>query len=148
MKVVLIKNINGLGKAGDIKEVKNGYARNFLLPQNLVRMATSEAILEIEKERARKEKAKEKQSLKYQELAKKINNLKLIIKAKADEKKKLYGSISVAKIAEELKNRKFEVDPKLIKLEEPIKELGYYNINIDFGHGLTAKLGLTVKREE
>jgi large subunit ribosomal protein L9 len=148
MKVILVKNINGLGKLGDIKEVKDGFARNFLLPQGLVKQATDDTIYEIETAKARKEKNKTKVAKKYQELAKKINNLKLIMKVKADEKKKLFGSVNSAVIAEELKKRNYEIDSKFIKLEEPIKTLGYYEVNLDFGSGVVAKLGLTVSREE
>lgn len=148
MKIILIKNVNGFGKVGEIKEAKDGYARNFLLPQGLARLATDKAISEITTLQQRKQNIKVKQAKKYQELAKKINNLKIIIKAKADEKKKLFGSINAAKIAQELKGRNYDVDPKYIKLDESIKQLGYYDINFDFGGGLTSKLGLTITREE
>lgn len=148
MKVVLIKNVNGLGKIGDIREVKDGFARNFLLPQGFVRQATEDAVSEVEAVKVRKEKNKIKQAKKYQELAGKINNLKLIMKVKADEKKKLFGSVNSAAISEELKKRNYEIDSKFIKLEEPIKTLGYYEVNLDFGSGVSAKLGLTVAREE
>lgn len=148
MKVILIKTVGGLGSAGDIKEVKDGYARNYLLPQGLARVATNEAIKEVEMARAYKEKIKVRQAKKYEDLAKKINNLKIIIKARADEKKKLFGSVNVAKIANELKNRNIDIDPKFIKLEEPIKELGHYNIDLDFGNGLTSKFGLTIAPEK
>jgi large subunit ribosomal protein L9 len=148
MKVIFVKNINGIGKIGDIKEVKDGFARNFLLPQKIVRQATDETIEEIAADNERKVKNKVKAVKKYHELAKKINNLKLIIQVKADDKKKLFGSVNGLAISEELKKRHYDIEPKFIKLEEPIKSLGYYDIDLDFGAGVTAKLGLTVTREE
>ncbi|MDD5341277.1 MAG: 50S ribosomal protein L9 [Patescibacteria group bacterium] len=148
MKVILIKNVNGLGKMGETKEVKEGYARNFLLPNNLAKLATKKTVKELENDRIQREKAAQKQSLKFKEMARKLNNFKLIIKAKADDKKKLFGSVSASKIAQELKERNFEIEPKYIKLEEPIKSLGYHEVALDFGGGVSAKLGLTVAREE
>jgi len=148
MKVIFIKNVNDFGKVGEIKEVKDGFARNFLIPQGLAKLASEKAINEIASLQARKQSMKAKQAKKYQEIAKKINNLKLIIKAKADKGKKLFGSVNAVKIAEELKQRHYDIDSKFIKLEEPIKNLGYYDINLDFGGGVSAKLGLTITREE
>ncbi|MBN1326273.1 50S ribosomal protein L9 [Candidatus Falkowbacteria bacterium] len=148
MKVILIKNVDGFGKAGEIKETKDGYARNFLIPQGLVKLASKKSINEFTILQQRKQNMKAKQVKKYQEVAQKINNLKLIIKAKADKNKKLFGSINAAKIAEELRGRHYDIDSKFIKLEEPIKNLGYYDINLDFGGGANAKLGLTITREE
>ena len=88
MKVILIKTVANLGVPGDIKEVSNGYARNFLIPQGLAKVASEAAIQEVEKSKAKRLKAKENKGKKYKEIAKKINNLKLIIKAKAEDKKK------------------------------------------------------------
>jgi large subunit ribosomal protein L9 len=148
MKVIFIKNVNGLGAVGDIKEVKDGYVRNFLLPKNFVKIADEKTIKEIAIMQASKEITKVKISKKYQETARKINNLKLIIKAKADQKNKLFGSVNAVKIVAELKNHNYDVDSKFIKIDEPIKTLGYHEVKLDFGNGVNAKLGLTVTREE
>ena len=149
MKVILIKNVSNLGVPGDIKEVSDGYARNFLIPQGLVKIANEAAIKEVEKLKAKKLKVQENKGKKYKEIAKKINNLKLIIKAKAEDKKKtLFASIKAENIAQELKKRKYDIEAKFIKLDEPIKQLGYYDIGLDFGEGITAKVGLTIERED
>lgn len=158
MKVILIKNVSNLGHVGEVKQVSDGFARNFLLPNKLARIATEISIKEMEAKKKQQAKSLESRSKKFKEIAKKINNIKIIVQAKAsasaevsadrDEKKTLFGSITTAKIAEELKKRKYEVDPKYIILEQPIKSLGYYDVVINFGSGVQAKIGLTVTREE
>ena len=148
MKVILIKNVTDLGRAGEIKQVSDGYARNYLLPNNLVRVATERAVGDLETKNKQHNKALENKVKRFKELAKKIDNIKIIVKAKADDKKTLFGSINAGKIAEELKNRNYEIDSKYIMLDQPIKQLGYYDVVINFGSGVTAKVGLTVTREE
>lgn len=148
MKVILIKNVSDLGHVGEVKQVSDGYARNYLLPQNLVKIANDLSVREMEQKKQSQIKSLANRAKKFKEIAKKINNIKIIVKAKADEKKTLFGSISAAIIADELRNRKYEIDSKYIKLEQPIKSLGYYDVLIDFGAGVTAKVGLTVTRED
>ncbi len=149
MKVVLIKTVPNLGQTGDIKDVKSGYAVNFLIPRKLAKIVTEQTIKELENLKVKKTKTEQNKGKKYKDLAKKLDNLKLIIKAKAEaEKKTLFGSINAVKIAEELKNRHYEIEPKYIKLDQPIKQLGYYDVLIDFGSGVTAKLGITIEREK
>jgi len=148
MKVVLVKTVSNLGVPGDIKDVSDGYARNFLIPQGLAKIANQAAIQEVEKSKVKKLKVQENKGKKYKKIAQKINNLKLIIKAKAEAKKKtLFAAIKAENIAEELKKRGYDIEAKFIKIEEPIKQLGYYDVLIDFGGGVTAKVGLTIERE-
>ncbi|MCX6743441.1 MAG: 50S ribosomal protein L9 [Candidatus Parcubacteria bacterium] len=148
MKVILIKFVPNLGQTGDIKEVSEGYARNYLMPQGLVKIASEKALKELESLKVRKLNAVANKGKKFKEIARKLNNIKIIIKVKADEKKTLFGSVNVQKIVEELKNRNYNVEPKYIKLDQPIKALGYYDVNLDFGAGVNAKIGLTVTRED
>ncbi|MCX6746116.1 MAG: 50S ribosomal protein L9 [Candidatus Parcubacteria bacterium] len=148
MKVILVKTVPNLGQTGDIQEVAEGYARNFLIPQGLVKIASEKALKELESLKVKKLKTVGNKGKKFKELARKINNIKIIFKVKADEKKTLFGSVNAQKIAEELKNRNYNVEPKYIKLDQPIKTLGYYDVNLDFGAGVTAKIGLTIVREE
>jgi len=161
MKVILIKTVPNLGQTGDIKEVAEGFARNFLIPRNLVKIATEQAIKELESMKVRKLKAVENKGKKYKEIAKKVDNLKLIIKAKASasasdeasadkekEKKTLFAAIKAENIAQEFKKRNYDIEAKFIKLEQPIKQLGYQDVLLDFGSGVTAKIGLTIVREE
>jgi len=149
MKVILIKKVSNLGVIGDIKAVSDGYARNFLIPQGLVKIANEATIKEAEKVKDKKAKKEVNKSKQYKDVAKKINNLKLIIKAKAEkEKKTLFAAIKAENIADELKERKYDIEAKFIKLDEPIKQLGYYDIELDFGSNVSAKVGLTIERED
>ena len=149
MKVILIKKVPNLGQTGEIKEVKEGYARNFLIPQGFVKVATESAIKEIETRKIKQQKKSVNKAKQYKEIAKKIDNLKLIIKAKAEaEKKTLFAAIKEADIAQELKNRHYDIPAQFIKLDQPIKQLGYYDINIVFSDDVSAKIGLTIERED
>ncbi len=148
MKVILLKTISNLGQVGDVKNVSDGFARNYLIPSGLVRVATEKTMKELENSKIRKEKESKNKGKKFKILAKKLDNIKIIIKAKADDKKTIFGSVNSQKIAEELLNRGYEVESKYIKLEQPIKVLGYYDIMIDFGSGVMAKIGVTIIREE
>ncbi|MFC1598771.1 50S ribosomal protein L9 [Patescibacteria group bacterium] len=149
MKVIIVKSAPSLGQVGEVKNVADGYARNFLIPQGLVRAATEDAVAQVAKSKMKKQKAEVNKTKKYKDVAKKINNLKLVIKAKAeDEKKTLFAAIKADNIAKELKDRKYDIPAQYIKLEQPIKQLGYYDIIIDFGDELTAKVGLTIEREQ
>ncbi|HDQ22701.1 MAG TPA: 50S ribosomal protein L9, partial [Candidatus Uhrbacteria bacterium] len=145
--VILLKTIQNLGQSGEIKEVKEGYARNFLIPNGLAKIVTDKTLKELENLKAKKLKAEKNKGKKYKGIARKLDNLKLIINAKADESKTLFGSINANKIAEELKNRGYSIEAKFIKLEQPIKQLGYYDVLIDFGSDEKAKIGLTIERE-
>ncbi len=148
MKVILIKNVPYLGQTGDIKDVSEGYATNFLMPRGLVRVATQKAIDDLENYKVRKIKAVANKGRKFKELAEKLDNIKIIIKAKADEKKTLFGSVNANTIVSELKSRGYNIETKFIKLEQPIKILGYHDVDLDFGAGVKAKIGLTITRED
>lgn len=148
MKVVLIKKVPNLGQTGEIKEVSDGYARNFLIPQGLVKIATEAVIKEMETKKNKQQKKSANKVKQYKEIAKKINNLKLVIKVKADEKKTLFAAIRESDIAKELKNRHYDIPAQFIKLDQPIKQLGYYDINLVFSDDVSAKIGLTIERED
>jgi large subunit ribosomal protein L9 len=148
MKVILIKKVPNLGQVGEVKQVSDGFARNYLLPHNLVKIASELTINEITAKKNQQVRSLANRAKKFKEIARKVNNIKIIVKAKADDKKTLFGSITAGKIAEELQNRQYNIDSKYIQLEHPLKTLGYYDVMIDFGAGVTAKVGLTVTREE
>lgn len=128
MKIILIENIKGLGQIGDIKEVKNGYARNFLIPKKFAILATEKNLKKLEEIKREKELKTIEEAKKMEEVAKKLRNLRITIEVKADEKGNLYAGINSKKISEELRKRGIEVDPEYILLNEPIKKLGVYNV--------------------
>lgn len=147
MRVVLIQDIKNIGKKGDIKEVSDGYARNFLLPRNLVSAATESAVklaLKIKSKQLETEKINQE---KTEELAKIIAGKKVIIKAK-EKKGKLFGSITAKNIAQELKKGEIEISEKFIILESPIKEVGEYEIKIRLDYGIQTSLVLVIEKEK
>jgi len=146
MKVVLLKKVEGLGHTGEVKEVAEGYARNFLLPQKLVVPATPEAIIKARKKIQEKEK-KQKDKLKnLKELEKKIEDLTLEIKVKADKTGTLYKSVASKEIVRELNKKGFAIEDKRIKMT-PLKKVGKYEVPVDLGENKKIKIRLNIKAE-
>jgi large subunit ribosomal protein L9 len=143
MKIILTKEVRALGKAGETKEVSDGYARNFLLAKGLAREATTQAVKELSDRKDRKQKQSIKINKLKRGLAKKINNRDFLIVAKADESGTLYAGLNAAAISEELKMNKFFVEPDEIKLAENIKKIGEYEIELVLA-GEKAKIKLLV----
>ncbi len=146
MKVILLKNIKGLGNEGDIKEVAIGYARNYLFPQKLADEATAEKIKLAEEKMAKKAENAKAELEKYQALAAKLEGQSFEIPARASEEGTLYASLSAAKIAAVLKSKGFEVKKENIKASH-IKELGEFEVKVDLDHGLEANIVLIITRE-
>lgn len=147
MKIILIKDVADIGHAGEIVKVKEGFARNFLFPQNLAKPATSGSlkILEQEKQIKSAQSAKLKEEL--MGLAKRLDSLSLNICALTQGEEKLYGSISAQDISEALKNEGFSIDKNNIDLVEPIKSLGIYEIPVKLHPEVIAKLKLWVVKK-
>ena len=144
MQIILLQDIKGLGKKFDIKKTADGYARNFLFPKKLATAATAEAISQTEKERDARIQ-KEKEGLKKAgETAEKFKNLVLKIKSKATKDGKLFGSISNQEIADALKEKKFEISPDKIEIEEPIKKLGKHSVKINLAPGIQTEITVEV----
>lgn len=143
MKIILLSDIKSLGKKGELKNVAEGYAMNFLLPKKMAEIATPEAVsrLEKEKEDLRKRNAEEEGKLK--KIASEINGEKITIEAKS-KKGKLFGSITAKNIFAEAKKKNLDISEKNIILEEPIKTAGEREITIDFGKKIKAKIILDI----
>jgi len=152
MKVIFLQNTEN-NKVGDIKEVADGYARNYLLRNELALPATKK---EIENVEGRLTKLKKEEEVKTQELEKKsqeIEKVSLKIKVEAgpedeDGKRKLFGSVTPADISEAFLGHKLEINKKDIVIEDQVKELGDYKIMVKLGHGVTAKVELEVTAEQ
>ncbi len=147
MKVILLENIKNLGKKHEIKNVSDGYGRNFLLKQGLAKIATESEVAVIEKEKKAEETALQKMVEKEQEIAQKIKNLSLNIKMKIGEKGELFESVNEQKIAEKLTQEGFEVDKEKIVLDKPIKELGEHTALIKFKHAEDAEIKIKITEE-
>jgi len=146
MKVLLLKDVKGLGKAGEIKEAKDGYARNYLIPKGFAKLATPEVIKEWEKEQARKEAELKAELEKINSMKEKLESEKIVIKHKLGANGQLIGSVTNKEIAEVLKEKGFDIDKKQIE-HTTIKAPGLYNIDIKLGHGIHAKIELEVEGE-
>lgn len=147
MKVILKEDIRHLGKIGQVVDVADGYARNYLLPKGLAIEANIKNIKSIEHERKLlQEKAKKLKDTAI-DIASKISGTTLSIKAKAGEDGKLFGSVTTMDIAEALRSEGIDIDKKKIILEEPIKRLGSYAVTVKLHAEAAAQLSLEVIQE-
>ncbi len=148
MKVLLIKDVKGLGKAGDIKEVKDGYGKNFLIAKGFAKLATDAVIKQWQAQQKKKAELKAAEIEKLKKLKEKIESIKLVIKHKVGANGSLFGAITNKEISEHLKKDfKIEVDKKHIEIHPPIKQTGEYEVDIKLGLKIHAKLDLIVEGE-
>jgi large subunit ribosomal protein L9 len=148
MKVILLKDVENVGKKYDIKEVKNGYGRNFLIQKGLAKPATKEAVLWSETQKDIEAKKSEEDLKKIQEKASNMDGQEVIVPVKVGEENQLFESVNAQKIAEKLKELGFEVKKAQIMLEKPIKEVGEYPVKIKFDHNLEAEVTVIISGEE
>ncbi len=149
MKIILLQDLNNLGKKNQIKIVTDGYARNFLIPRNLAKPATKKALIELEKQKEIEAKKAEKVLKEIQNTVSKIDGQEIEIFHKAKENGELYGSIDTLKVSKKLKDLGFKkIKKDQIQLKDPIKKLGEYNLTVSFDHGLEAIIKLIVREEK
>ena len=147
MKVILLQDVNKIGKKFEIKTVADGYARNFLFPRDLAKQATSEAIewLEMQKELLA---TKSEEELKHvQGLASGLDDLEVPIAVKVGEEGQLFEAINAQKIAERLKGMGHEVKKSQIKLQKPLKETGEFPVKVVLEHNLEAEIRIIITEE-
>ncbi len=130
MKIILREDVDKLGRIGDTINVKDGYARNYLLPRELAYQATAGAMKRLEFEKRQIDKRIEKAKGVAEELAVKIADVQVSIQMKVGEEGKLYGSVTQQMIATELVNRGFDVDKRHIIIEDPIRTLGIFDVKV------------------
>ncbi|HXQ76708.1 MAG TPA: 50S ribosomal protein L9 [Gemmatimonadaceae bacterium] len=130
MDVILRHAVENLGKPGDVVKVKNGYARNYLLPHNLAYEATPGNLKRIQQERARLEAAEGQRRDAAQEIATKLEQVSLTFSARVGEEGKLFGSVTAADITQQLEQQGFHIEKRQIDLHEPIKSLGVYRVPV------------------
>lgn len=148
MKVILLEDVENLGKKYDVKEVADGFARNFLLPKNLVKIASKDSLKWLESQKENMEKNAEEELKKTQELASKLDGNEVVISVAVGDEGQLFSAVSAQKIAEKIKEMGFEVKKTQIQLAEPIKEQGEYNISLKLDHNLEAEIKVIVVPEE
>jgi len=148
MKVILIQEVKNLGKKHEIKEVANGYARNFLIPKGLVKPATKEMLKWLETQKEKEAKKSEDELKKIQSVASTIDGQEIFIPVKVGDEGQLFESITSQKIYEKLKELGFEIKKNQILLPEPIKETGEFPIKIRFEHNLEVEIKIIVVEEK
>ncbi len=147
MKVVFLQDVPNVAKAGEIKEVAAGYGRNFLIPKKLALLATFEAISQAETRDKKIEEARLNTEL--IELARQLEGKEVSLKARAGARDRIYGSITSADIASELNNATgLVIDKRKIELDEPIRQLGSYEVAIRLAKDIIPKVRVTVTEEE
>lgn len=147
MKVILLKDVENTGEKYELKEVKSGFARNFLIPKKLAKPATKQNLKWLEQQ---KKIHAEKAEQELEEIQKKVDTIdgrEIEIKVKVGDNNQLFESITSQKINEELKNQGFSIKKDQINLPEPIKELGESKIKITFKHNLEAEIKITIIEE-
>ena len=147
MKVILLSDIRGSGKKGDIVNVSDGYARNFLFPKKLAKAANAQALNELNNEIKAKERKIEMQKNEALENAKKLEGKTIKISASAGENGKLFGSVTSKEISKEIKNSLgIDIDKRKINLKTEIKSFGSYECEIKLFSGIMAKLNVLVSK--
>lgn len=144
MKVILKRDVKGLGREGEIKEVKDGYARNFLLPQKAAVVADLGAVKNWERHRTEREERERADRAAAEAVAARVNETKLEIPVKAGEKNRLFGSVTNREIADLLAKEGIEVDRHNIHLREPIKTVGDHRVEVRLASGIDAHVMVTV----
>lgn len=149
MKVVFIEDVPNVARAGEIKEVADGYGRNYLIPKKLAVLADARATQIIEAQKKRRVRLEAETEAEMRELAKQVEGVEIAIKAKAGTKDRLYGSITNADIADELnRSAGLVIDKRKIELEKPIQEIGSYDVSIRLTKDIIPRIKLSVIEEE
>lgn len=148
MKVLLIRDIKSLGKKGEIKDVSDGYAKNFLIPKNATVLATEKVIKFYRQQQEILQKRKSKAKQNNKKLAKRLAGQTFEIYAKADVSGTLFGSVSKEQISEVLKNAGLRIEPESIILPQPIKRLGEHRVVVDLGENASQDITLLVTSAE
>ncbi len=145
MKVILLKDVKGTGKRGDVKQVSDGHARNFLIPKGLAREATSSSLSEHKHQQASEKKRKAEALSEAKQLAEKLSKVELKLMSKAGEGGRLFGSITSKEIAEQLEvQHGLKIDKRKIQLEHGIKALGTTAVDIKIYTGVVATVKVNV----
>jgi len=147
MKVILREDVKGKGKAGEIIEVKPGFARNYLIPQNFAYSATDANIRVYEQEKYLKAKKQEQLHIEAEKMKGELEKISLTAAVKVGEDDRLFGSVTTHTISDLLKEKNLDINHRKVNIDEQIKELGVYEIGIDLGFSVEARIKLWVVKE-
>ncbi|HZG84879.1 50S ribosomal protein L9 [Paenibacillus sp.] len=144
MKVIFLQDVKSQGKKGEIKEVSEGYAMNFLIPRGLAKPASEGNVKTLENQKQAELRRKEQEKIEAQQLGKTLEGLTVVLKSKSGEGGRLFGSITNKQIAEELEKMKIKIDKRKIALDEPIRTLGTTQVPVKLHPEVTATLKVQV----
>ncbi len=147
MKVILRKDIETLGNIGDIVDVKEGYARNFLIPRKIAYTALNGNLKALEDEKKSIARKSEKELHVAEKLSTELEKVSVTIPVQVGEEDKIFGSVTTQMIADALKEKDFDIDKRKIEIEESIKTLGIYNVNIKIHSKVSVSIKVWVVRE-
>ena len=148
MKVILVKDVENLGRTGDVKEVANGYARNFLLPRGMVVPATAGQLKQLHVFEARRAKEDHRRLTEAQQLAERLTTLSVTIRARTGEQGRLFGSVTNQDVAAALKEQHgVDIDRRDVALDEPIRTLGTHTVDVRLGGQVHGQLKVEVVDE-
>ena len=153
MKVLLCEDIERLGWLGDVVEVKNGYARNYLLPQGRAKIATDTNIKALADEKQKRAEQRKTERVRLEETANTVEGAEAVVASKANEQGHLFGSVTARQIAENLRAQGFEVADEVVRLPaskaaEHIKQVGTYSVTLRFAEDLTCQVNVVVVAEQ
>ncbi|GAB6282406.1 MAG: 50S ribosomal protein L9 [Ignavibacterium sp.] len=147
MRVILRQNIDKLGQIGDIVEVKEGYALNYLIPRKYVFAALKGNIKAIEEEKKQLDRIRKREIQSAEKISNELEKISVTIPVQVGEEDKIFGSVTTQMIADALKEKGFDIDRRKIELEEQIKTLGIFNANIKLHPSVVSKIKVWVVRE-
>ena len=147
MKLILLEDLKDIGKKGEVKYVKTGYARNYLIPQGKARLATQDALDEIDEQLRQEEMVASQELAKAQRIAERSDGVTVFVKAKTDENGTIYGGIGAVHIQKALSDAGIEVQETNIQLNEPFKQVGDYQVQLNLEHGIEAFINLVIEPE-
>ncbi|MEK7560546.1 MAG: 50S ribosomal protein L9 [Patescibacteria group bacterium] len=147
MKIILLKDIPEIGRKGDIKDVREGFGRNFLLPRCLAKIATPSVVSEISRDAKRREGARAAAADSEKILAERLSQMEVHISMKTGDKDKTFGAVSAIKIAQELKKQKVAIAKEWIDLDKPIKTTGAHAVAVQFPSGAKSAIKVIVEPE-
>lgn len=145
MKVILLKNIPTCGREGETVEVSDGYARNFLFPQNLAVQATARTLFVAKTKKEKQEKETEKSLKETGRLAAALDGLEIVVLVKTNKVGKLYAAVSAKDIVGAIRAKGIKVDPDWVKFSGPIKEIGVFEVQFNLPHGFEAKINVQIE---
>ena len=147
MKVILLRDVESLGSAGEVVQVKSGFARNFLIPQRQALVASDTNVAQFESKRKEHAAVSERERRAAETIAKQLEADSLTAQVRVGEEDRLFGSVTVQNIADLLAEKDYDIDRRAIQLEEPIRALGVYTIDVRLHADVTANVKLWVVKE-